>query len=315
MKNLLFNQRSGVESKLCFILMPFTAELTNVYDAITSSIGSYCGLTCVKADEISHSGRITEDIWNKINQARFLVADLTGRNTNVFYELGLAHALGKRVILITQNEHDVPFDLKDLRYIRYQADDLNHLRAELIKYAKACISTIPENWNRSFCPSNWDGGYIKILDVKATPIISEGESFEIYVKARNNGTDVRQGYFSVSFPGGAEGITIETSNAPTKIGAKGDFWTIQDHILEYPIAEGFKCDNLNEMWRAGRTCHITVRGYAKRKGLCWFYLNASCEGKADVKWIWDPFEPLLDVDQRDENVYCGVIEVVEQTPN
>lgn len=87
MKTLLFDPRSGVESKLCFVLMPFNPVLTNVYDAITSSIGGYCGLTFVRADEISHSGRITEDIWNKINKARFLIADLTGRNTNVFYEL------------------------------------------------------------------------------------------------------------------------------------------------------------------------------------------------------------------------------------
>jgi len=62
---------------------------------------------------------LTSDIWEKINRARFIVADLTGKNPNVFYEVGLAHAIGKDVILITQSMDDVPFDLKVLRCIVY----------------------------------------------------------------------------------------------------------------------------------------------------------------------------------------------------
>jgi nucleoside 2-deoxyribosyltransferase len=52
--------------------------------------------------------------------ASLTVADCTGRNPNVFYEIGLAHALGKPVILITQNSEDIPFDVTHIRYIQYE---------------------------------------------------------------------------------------------------------------------------------------------------------------------------------------------------
>jgi hypothetical protein len=61
-----------------------------------------------------------EDVWEQVCRARVLVAELTGRNPNVFYELGMAHTLGKSVILITQSIDDVPFDLRHQRVIPYQ---------------------------------------------------------------------------------------------------------------------------------------------------------------------------------------------------
>ncbi len=54
-----------------------------------------------------------------IDRSRVVICDCTGRNPNVFYEAGIAHTLGREVILITQSEHDVPFDLRHLRYVRY----------------------------------------------------------------------------------------------------------------------------------------------------------------------------------------------------
>jgi hypothetical protein len=314
MQTILFHKETGIEPKLCFVVMPFNSALKNVYDAIKSTIDNYCGLKCKRADEISNSGRITNDIWKNISKARFLIADLTDRNPNVFYELGLAHALNKQVILLTQNTDEVPFDLREIRYITYDSNNLASLRTELIEYAKECISTIPENWNKDFRPPGWEEGYIKIIDLKAPQVISEGQPFEIYVKARNSGKSIRQGYFSVSFPAGVEKLSIESS-AFTMIGMKNDFWSGERHILEYPIAEGFKHDrdntgDPNQSWPAGWVHHIKVRGYARRKGLLWFYVNASCAGNSEIEWIWDPYQPLLDVDQRDEAVYCGVIEVV-----
>jgi len=77
-------------------------------------------LCCERADEIHGTGLITWDVWEKINRARFLIADLTNRNPNVFYEVGLAHAISKDVILITQSMEFVPFDLKTLRCITYE---------------------------------------------------------------------------------------------------------------------------------------------------------------------------------------------------
>lgn len=62
-------------------------------------------------------------MWRGINAAKVLVAELTSRNPNVFYELGLAHALRKPVVLISSNEDDVPFDLQHIRVIYYSVSD------------------------------------------------------------------------------------------------------------------------------------------------------------------------------------------------
>ena len=74
-------------------------------------------------DEIFGTGKIIDQIWLGINNAKVLVAELTTRNPNVFYELGLAHALKKPVVLVSANEPDVPFDLKHIRVIYYDVED------------------------------------------------------------------------------------------------------------------------------------------------------------------------------------------------
>lgn len=104
---------------LCFVLMHFEEKMRPIYDDHIRVVIESEGLSCLRADDIVGINLITWDIWEKINRARFMIADLTGKNANVFYEVGVAHALGKEVILITQTMEDVPFDLKALRCIVY----------------------------------------------------------------------------------------------------------------------------------------------------------------------------------------------------
>ena len=61
-----------------------------------------------------------QDIWVSICNSRLVIADCTGRNANVFYEIGLAHSVGTPVLLITQSPDDIPFDLRSIRYISYE---------------------------------------------------------------------------------------------------------------------------------------------------------------------------------------------------
>ncbi len=69
-----------------------------------------------------------------------MICDCTGKNPNVFYEAGIAHTLGKEVILITQSASDVPFDLRHLRYVSY----LNNRegRKELAVQVQARLTTL-----------------------------------------------------------------------------------------------------------------------------------------------------------------------------
>ncbi len=108
----------------CFVVMPFAAPHGDYYHHIYKPAIEKAGLRPIRADnEIFGTGKIIDQIWSGINSATVLVAELTTRNPNVFYELGLAHALEKPVVLVCGNETDVPFDLKHIRVIYYDTSD------------------------------------------------------------------------------------------------------------------------------------------------------------------------------------------------
>jgi hypothetical protein len=108
----------------CFVMQPFAAPLGGYYATVYAPAIEKAGLKAVRADdEIFGTGKIIDQIWTGINSARVLVAELTSRNANVFYELGLAHALHKPVILVSSNKQDVPFDITHVRVIYYDVND------------------------------------------------------------------------------------------------------------------------------------------------------------------------------------------------
>lgn len=108
----------------CFVMMPFADPIGGYYKAIYEPAVTKAGLKAVRADdEIFATGKIIDQVWSGITSAKVLVAELTGRNPNVFYELGLAHALNKPVVLVSSNQEDVPFDLQHIRVIYYDMRD------------------------------------------------------------------------------------------------------------------------------------------------------------------------------------------------
>jgi len=108
----------------CFVMQPFVQPYGGYYEKIFKPAIEKAGLQPVRADaEIFGTGKIIDQIWRGLNNAKVLIAELTTRNVNVFYELGLAHALRKPVVLIASNEPDVPFDLKHIRVIYYDLTD------------------------------------------------------------------------------------------------------------------------------------------------------------------------------------------------
>ncbi|HZL19840.1 MAG TPA: hypothetical protein VFG23_19050 [Polyangia bacterium] len=108
----------------CFVMMPFAEPIGGYYKTIYEPAIKRAGLRAVRADDDMFStGKIVDQIWSGINAAKVLVAELTGRNPNVFYELGLAHALQKPVVLVSSNEKDVPFDVQHIRVIYYNVLD------------------------------------------------------------------------------------------------------------------------------------------------------------------------------------------------
>lgn len=107
-----------LQPSLASVMMPFSAEFAPVYSSIQAAVSSV-GLTPMRADNFWENHYVIQDIVNLIARARIVICDLSNRNSNVFYEAGIAHALGKEVILIAQSDGDVPFDLRHLRYVKY----------------------------------------------------------------------------------------------------------------------------------------------------------------------------------------------------
>ena len=116
-----FNQEDlpAEDAKLIFVLMPFADEYKEIYDDVIKPLVEEMGLKSLRADEIFGLGAIMEDILKMIAKARIIIADVTERNPNVFYELGISHTVKNDVIIITQTMDDVPFDLQHLRCIEY----------------------------------------------------------------------------------------------------------------------------------------------------------------------------------------------------
>ncbi len=113
-----------------FVLMPFVEELDTIYDLAIRPGLQTAGFNVRRADEIQNQQSILRDVVSNIADATLVVADLSGLNPNVLYELGIAHALNRPVILLTQNIDELPFDLRQDRAIRYGTQVADALRAK-----------------------------------------------------------------------------------------------------------------------------------------------------------------------------------------
>ena len=107
----------------CFVLMPFGGWYDTYYKDVYCGAIKAAGFEPFRADDLFHSGSVMEQIWEQICDSKVLLAEVTGKNANVFYELGLAHSRGQPVVILTGNLDDVPFDLRHLRVVVYDVRD------------------------------------------------------------------------------------------------------------------------------------------------------------------------------------------------
>lgn len=105
-----------------FMIMPFRDRFNGVYHNIVRPIATSLNLTVKRGDDFtSVRGAIMQEVWAALNACRLVIVETTEVNANVYYELGIAHTLGKPAILLTQNRdvQDIPFDIRHLRFIVY----------------------------------------------------------------------------------------------------------------------------------------------------------------------------------------------------
>jgi hypothetical protein len=130
----LLRNRITPKSKQCFVLMPFKSEFDEIYAEIKNGLHEIT-FSALRADDMDQNRPIITNIISEIAASHFVIADLTSKNPNVFYEVGIAHSIRDlaNVILLSQSIEDVPFDLRHLPVIIYAANNLRGLRVRLTK--------------------------------------------------------------------------------------------------------------------------------------------------------------------------------------
>ncbi len=126
--------------KSCCLLMPLSKPWSGEVKAVMRRVMHNLGFDLVLPDA-QPDGEIMESIWRTINEARIIIADITTRNPNVMYEIGIAHTIGKDVILLAQDleQEKIPFDIHSRRIIPY---DLATAQRELAPRLRETIDSI-----------------------------------------------------------------------------------------------------------------------------------------------------------------------------
>lgn len=116
-----------VDQTQVFVLTPLSDEEVPVYNSVESACNKL-GLRAIRGDEQNISGAILPVIIHEIIKSRFVIANLNGRNPNVFYEMGIAQAIGKDVLMFAHRDNvaDVPFDVAQQRIIFYETQRQLH---------------------------------------------------------------------------------------------------------------------------------------------------------------------------------------------
>jgi hypothetical protein len=134
------NEQSSPEhqrQKRVFVVMPFAKEFEDIYVLGIREVAERLGFIVERADDVEHSQNILDVIRARIRAAHAIIGDTTGSNPNVFYEIGYAHALGCRTILIARQGSPLPFDIRAMNHIMYE--NIVDLRKRLTKRLPAVL--------------------------------------------------------------------------------------------------------------------------------------------------------------------------------
>jgi hypothetical protein len=190
------SNRSGQNSEtataprpFAFVLMPFDPSFGDTYELAIKPACEAAGAYAERVDQQVFQGSILQRIYNQIAKADVVIADMTGKNANVFYETGYAHALGKAVILLTRSADDIPFDLKHFSHLVY-GNSLSKLKNDLESTLRRSLEARSGGRDENFIPFNVSVNLQRLTTGGEAPSVHIGGmtgNIKIYVIVENPG--------------------------------------------------------------------------------------------------------------------------------
>lgn len=123
-------------SPSAFVIMPYAEPFASVYALVVKPVLTNNGFKIIRADEIPGSRAFADDIFESVVACDLVIA-ATSANLNVYYELGIAHALKKEVIALTDDVTSLPSDTRHIRHLRYSADEPEALKDTLHEWVQS----------------------------------------------------------------------------------------------------------------------------------------------------------------------------------
>jgi len=130
----------------CFVVMPFRPELNYFFPFLKKYLEEKYKIRVERGDSHVLTKELMKEISDQISAASFLLADITGSNANVFFELGIAHATGKPVIFLTQDnpkDKDTPVDIRQFEFIQYELGRADSAMTRLHAKSFTPVSLVP----------------------------------------------------------------------------------------------------------------------------------------------------------------------------
>ncbi len=133
---ILTKERNGRFMKRCFVISPIGDAGTDIrknadqlYQHIIMPVCEKCGFSTQRVDELNTSDSITQEIFDVLNEYELVIADLTGHNPNVFFEIGYRTKSQKPIIYLNSKNEIIPFDVSTIRTFEYDLTDLDMVTA------------------------------------------------------------------------------------------------------------------------------------------------------------------------------------------
>ncbi len=163
----LKKRNGGTETMTCFVVSPIGEEGSPVRSTadkllkyVISPVCSACGFEAIRVDKINDANAITQTVIEMLDSAELMIADLTGHNPNVFYEMGYRKCTNKPMILLKAKGENIPFDVNTIRTIDYDLQDLDNVEAvkqRLEQTIEGFSFSAPEGDRPEQCESAFSG--------------------------------------------------------------------------------------------------------------------------------------------------------------